>query len=102
MRLLKYRESERDLRVCILSKEEERERDREREKERKGLTTYFKHRKTNRKDKVREKDENYDSTRRVCILYKEEERERERERERETWGVREKLGGKESVMGGRM
>ena len=100
MRLLKYRESERDLRVCILSKEEERERDREREKERKGLTTYFKHRKTNRKDKVREKDENYDSTRRVCILYKEEERERERERE--TWGVREKLGGKESVMGGRM
>ena len=32
MRLLKYRESERDLRVCILSKEEERERDREREK----------------------------------------------------------------------
>ena len=62
------------------------------------MTTYFKHRKTNRKDKVREKDENYDSTRRVCILYKEEERERERE----TWGVREKLGGKESVMGGRM
>ena len=32
---------------------------------------------------MREKDENYDSTRRVCILYKEEERERDLGRERE-------------------